>query len=1015
MANKKVFTDESLGTLISEIKSYTDAAVEDIDSLYVGDDVVESTVPINADTLNGYTAEDLINMGTGGGGGGGSVFVDAELSTTSENPVQNKVITAALAENVDELKAYADNAVDNVTKAQLGLGNVDNTSDMDKPVSTAQQEAIDLAISALDEGVSNVILQMYGADLTEDGAPTIRDIANDEATDALAEAKAYTDTVSSGKAAKATTLSGYGITDAYTKTEVDTAIENTKIFFVEVNKDSGVLASNKSSSEITQAFENGMTVVCLYRLNLGDIPTPLQLSVCQGDIVAFSGVYGNYIETVTITGTNATTETIDNTVLHEHLANTSNPHGVTKAQVGLENVDNTSDMNKPVSNAQQQAITSAVEELGGAFDEVIYYMYGDDITEDGIPTIRDIANDSSNTALTEAKTYTNTKIDALVGTGASTTLDTIGEISAAIEENQDMLDTLNSAIGNKVDKVSGKGLSTNDLTATLKSNYDAAYSHVSNKSNPHGVTLSQLGVSATADELNYVDGVTSNVQTQLDAKAKATDLTSHTGNTSNPHGVTAAQVGAYTKSEVDTKLSGKANTSHGNHVPTTETANNAKFLRNDNTWATVTPANIGAAASSHNHTVANITDLTATATELNYMDGVTSNVQTQLDGKAASSHTHTKSQITDFPTSLKNPNSLTIQGNGTTLTNGVYDGSAAKTVNITPSAIGAAESSHTHSSYVNQNAFSNVTVGSTTIAADSATDTLTLVAGSNITLTPDATNDKITIAATDTVYTHPSSHPASMITGLATVATSGSYNDLSNKPTIPAAYSLPTASSSTLGGVKTTSTVTSTSGLTACPIISGVPYYKDTNNTYTLSSFGVNATSTELNYCDGVTSNIQTQLNGKSNSGHGHSASEITFTNEIIKPYAIDLGGSSSHGGYIDFHYNNEGSDYTTRIIEMGRGKLGFHKDGDSTQYRILTSLDVIVTKNTVLQFSGGVATYSDSRITANSVCFAQRFTGSAGNVLGFTTECSSGKVTIATDSHVNVQIGVNLLIFTHM
>lgn len=34
-------------------------------------------------------------------------------------------------------------------------------------------------------------------------------------------------------------------------------------------------------------------------------------------------------------------------------------------------------------------------------------------------------------------------------------------------------------------------------------------------------------------------------------------------------------------------------------------------------------------------------------------------------------------------------------------------------------------------------------------------------------------------------YTHPSSHPASMITGLTKVATSGSYNDLTNKPTIP--------------------------------------------------------------------------------------------------------------------------------------------------------------------------------------------------------------------------------------
>ena len=33
----------------------------------------------------------------------------------------------------------------------------------------------------------------------------------------------------------------------------------------------------------------------------------------------------------------------------------------------------------------------------------------------------------------------------------------------------------------------------------------------------------------------------------------------------------------------------------------------------------------------HKHIVSEITDLTATATELNYMDGVTSNVQTQLN------------------------------------------------------------------------------------------------------------------------------------------------------------------------------------------------------------------------------------------------------------------------------------------------------------------------------------------------------------------------------------------------
>ena len=36
----------------------------------------------------------------------------------------------------------------------------------------------------------------------------------------------------------------------------------------------------------------------------------------------------------------------------------------------------------------------------------------------------------------------------------------------------------------------------------------------------------------------------------------------------------------------------------------------------------------------------------------------------------------------------------------------------------------------------------------------------------------------------------------------------------------------------TAGAIKTTSTVTSNSGYTACPVISGVPYYKDTNTTY---------------------------------------------------------------------------------------------------------------------------------------------------------------------------------------
>lgn len=39
-----------------------------------------------------------------------------------------------------------------------------------------------------------------------------------------------------------------------------------------------------------------------------------------------------------------------------HIANKSNPHSVTKAQVGLGNADNTSDVNKPISSATQTAL-----------------------------------------------------------------------------------------------------------------------------------------------------------------------------------------------------------------------------------------------------------------------------------------------------------------------------------------------------------------------------------------------------------------------------------------------------------------------------------------------------------------------------------------------------------------------------------------------------------------------------------------------------------------------------------
>ena len=103
-------------------------------------------------------------------------------------------------------------------------------------------------------------------------------------------------------------------------------------------------------------------------------------------------------------------------------------------------------------------------------------------------------------------------------------------------------------------------------------------------------------------------------------------------------------------------------------------------------------------------------------------------------------------------------------------------------------------------------------------------------------------------------------------------------------------YTLPTASS-TLGGVKTTSTVSATTGLTACPIIEGVVYYKDTNNTYTLAGLvGSTAIGTATNpiYWNGTKFVKTTYTLGKS------VPADAKFTDTV---YTLPTASSSTLGG----------------------------------------------------------------------------------------------------------------------
>ena len=139
------------------------------------------------------------------------------------------------------------------------------------------------------------------------------------------------------------------------------------------------------------------------------------------------------------------------------------------------------------------------------------------------------------------------------------------------------------------------------------------------------------------------------------------------------------------------------------------------------------------------------------------------------------------------------------------------------------------------------------------------------------TATSDLTNDSGFITASVNNLAN-----YTLTSALATVATSGSYNDLTNKPSIPEAYTLPTASTTTLGGVKvdgTTVTIedgvitahaTSTGGtsdyvaLTNKPQIGGV----ELTGNKSLSDLGIQPAGTYLTEipAEYVT---ETELNGK--------------------------------------------------------------------------------------------------------------------------------------------------------
>ena len=73
-----------------------------------------------------------------------------------------------------------------------------------------------------------------------------------------------------------------------------------------------------------------------------------------------------------LAGIGRTNETVkgNTTSLTAHKSDKNNPHTVTKAQVGLGSVNNTSDTNKPISTAQQNALNLKFDKVGGTITGV---------------------------------------------------------------------------------------------------------------------------------------------------------------------------------------------------------------------------------------------------------------------------------------------------------------------------------------------------------------------------------------------------------------------------------------------------------------------------------------------------------------------------------------------------------------------------------------------------------------------------------------------------------------------
>lgn len=184
---------------------------------------------------------------------------------------------------------------------------------------------------------------------------------------------------------------------------------------------------------------------------------------------------------------------------------------------------------------------------------------------------------SSAKALTDAKSYADKKVADLVN-GAPETMDTLKEVSDALDKNKDVVDALNASIGNKAnqsDLTAHTGNVDIHVTKEKKTAWDTAATHAGQAHAPSNAEKNTI-VSVKKNGVALVPGEDRSVDVTV--PTKTSELTNDSGFITK----------AYTHPTGDGNL----------HVPATGTTNNGKVLKagataGSATWSQLTKSDVG--------------------------------------------------------------------------------------------------------------------------------------------------------------------------------------------------------------------------------------------------------------------------------------------------------------------------------------------------------------------------------------------------------------------------------------